>query len=222
MQMLRMLLCLGLLGLAGCASGYREKDGKITYTYLSETGWIYQTLEAEADLATFEVLEPDRYGRDKQHVFLESSLLEGADPKTFRFLGGHYSRDDDQVFYEDDALQDVDVATFRVVDKYAGRDDTRYFLGSRGIVPEDIETFREVGDCWAKDAKAYYYQFPEIRKLDCDYATFQVLNWYYGKDATTVFYKGQPIEGADAASFEVTDLFAATDKNRSYDFGEPE
>src|SRR5205085_1593115 len=55
------------------------------------------------------------------------------------------------------------------------------------------------------------------RLIDADPKTFKVLKYdSYGKDKYTVFYEGQLIKDADAATFETLDDFHAKDKYTGY------
>lgn len=59
-------------------------------------------------------------------------------------------------------------------------------------------------------------------RLDADRLTFTQLRYKnYAKDKTLVFYKGQPVAGADAASFEAIGEWYAKDNYRGYYGGDP-
>jgi DKNYY family len=54
-------------------------------------------------------------------------------------------------------------------------------------------------------------------KIDADPKTFKILKYdNYAKDDRNVFYEGDIIRGADAASFEAIKEFYARDKNKGY------
>ncbi len=53
---------------------------------------------------------------------------------------------------------------------------------------------------YAKSATQVYYQY---RAIDADAASFVVLGGKFAKDAHRAYFNGYPVEGADAASFEM-------------------
>jgi hypothetical protein len=76
---------------------------------------------------------------------------------------------------------------------------------------------------YENDGNAVYYKYwnegsgSHKDKLDADPKTFKVLkDDSYAKDKQRVFYKGDIIEGADAATFEALDEWYAKDKNKGY------
>jgi hypothetical protein len=48
-----------------------------------------------------------------------------------------------------------------------------------------------------------------------------ILDEYYAKDSKHVYFAGNEVVGADAASFRVTGPWTGADTNRSYKLGKP-
>ena len=73
-----------------------------------------------------------------------------------------------------------------------------------------------------KGSAVYYKHWDESigqqkEKIEANPVTFKILKFdRYAKDDKYVFYRGQIIEGADAATFESIEEFYARDKNTGY------
>jgi DKNYY family protein len=70
---------------------------------------------------------------------------------------------------------------------------------------------------------AVYYKYwnegtgSNADRIDANPKTFKILDFdKYAKDDRNVFYRGEKIDGADAASFEAIEEFYGRDKNRGY------
>ncbi|MCV2445475.1 DKNYY domain-containing protein [Acinetobacter bereziniae] len=74
------------------------------------------------DSSTFKRLNPSNFYQDKRHVYRyfnmldggNFSILEDADPKTFKLLGDCYAKDHHHIYEERfGQLKDADYATFK-------------------------------------------------------------------------------------------------------------
>jgi hypothetical protein len=65
-------------------------------------------------------------------------------------------------------------------------------------------------------SNAYYC----TSKLDADHVSFQVVDKYYAKDNSNVFFLGNKIIGARSSSFQVLGDSYAKDSNNAYYFGQ--
>jgi hypothetical protein len=83
-----------LLFLTSCIKqgrGSFEEDGKRYYERWDGGNWRLKKVLIPADLETFEIVESrfgDSFSKDKNHVFSRARIIEGADPKSFRFPNG--------------------------------------------------------------------------------------------------------------------------------------
>ena len=87
----------------------------------------------------------------------------------------------------------------------------------------DPDTFELLKDGWQRDRQCAYNNGSQLENADP--ATFTVLNYWFAKDDRQA-YSNLPkvIEGADAASFELSGglcQVCAKDKNRCYRYEEP-
>lgn len=92
------------------------------------------------------------------------------------------------------------------------------------FLPHFVVSFLFLSGCstgYRKDGNAVYYEYwnegsgSHKDKLDADPETFEVLkDDSYAKDKKRVFYNGDVIKGADAATFEALNEWYAKDKNK--------
>jgi hypothetical protein len=68
------------------------------------------------DHTTFENLNSQDFfllSKDKNHVYLDGKIIEGADAASLRILGHGYSRDKQHVYYYENKVEGVEADTFR-------------------------------------------------------------------------------------------------------------
>lgn len=145
----------------------------------------------KVDLATFEILNPI-WARDSSNLFSAGSRTRGVDPDDFVVLNRIFGRDSSRVFFfGGHAKKIVDPGSFEVLDE--------------GVV--DLERPEPTPLGYAKDNESvYFYEetFGAPRPLrGADPATFEVLSYGYGADATRVYCRGSRLSRADRGSFEV-------------------
>lgn len=136
--------------------GDLSKDGNAVYrsdgTVLSD------------DPAHFAIISnTDHYlfTRDSRVVAVNGKPVAGADPATFRVLGGAYARDDRRVFYFTDQIADADLTSFHPVDGPYAIDSRRVYWMGKPIAGADPSTFRVLNadfECSADQKHAYYRQ----------------------------------------------------------------
>ncbi len=136
---------------------------------------------------------PGVYATDGAYVYLNDTLIAGADPMTFSILGDGYAEDSLSVYYEGKILRHESPDVFRLLGSgYALGAHQVYYYGTP-IVGADSATFQVLGN-----------------------------SAEYAKDANTVYYSGQSIPAADPATFAVVDgdaTYDAADKNTRYNMG---
>jgi hypothetical protein len=205
-------------------AAYRDSQDYFTTRRLRLT-----SLEG-VDTATLHVLE-QRYAADAKQVYYEGAAVEGADPASFEPLTEGFARDKNRGYQA--FRRPVPFShgpSFEPVSKSYAKDRERVFYVSRtsdgepqqAVVPgADPTTFKAFTYDYATDARRIYY---EQRVLKGDPATFQPLDFGYARTGDTVFHRGEPMRGADPASFavleEVTDEATARDKAWLYKDGE--
>ncbi|MFA5830895.1 MAG: DKNYY domain-containing protein [Candidatus Paceibacterota bacterium] len=170
-------------------------------------------------------------------VYVDETLLVGADPTTFKLLGrfnyvGLYAKDKNYVYHDGSIVKDADPNTFGHVGAMYTKDTKHaYFLDETNIdapppevLPEfsddkiipnaDAKTFSWIKDAFAKDINNVYYVGSIIPNADPK--TFQHVDYGYTKDATHVYFAGQLISGADPKTFQYVDNGYAKDATNVY------
>jgi hypothetical protein len=75
--------------LTSCRRGYKVEGGKVYYEYGNEGSGQIRRLIEQADAKTFQKLTFDcdcdlKFGKDKDHLFLDGELIKTIDPNTFK------------------------------------------------------------------------------------------------------------------------------------------
>ncbi len=190
---------------------------RTTYGKDAKRAFYQGKIIPDADPASF-ALVPGRganrnapYARDARRVYLEGAPLAGADPASFqpdpRRAG--LARDRRQVYLGRSVIRGADPASYEPLggDAPIGRDRRGYYFGPDPVKVLDPASFEVIdanaapGTAWARDSRALYVG--EKTTPTSGPAKVEVLGGNYAKDATRVYYRGEPIPGADAASFTV-------------------
>lgn len=123
------------------------------------------------------------YGADKNHIFINYKILEGADRKSFQLLDTYYDRDKDSIFYHGEKLEGSDADSF-IFYPLSHQTYTRY----ENFLPG-----------YAIDKNQAYYNFKPIENVDI--ASFQLVKGYYAKDKNHVYFQGEIIPLIDPETF---------------------
>lgn len=162
-------------------------DKGFNFVYKSDYK-AYKVSGADAD--SFKVLDDKclYYGKDKNHAFYSSFIIEGADSATFECLQRGYTKDAQRVYYEGKPILTADVGSFKVLtDTYHAMDINRvYFSGQ--------ETLAATSSFELLLGQNLNQSIP-----------------FYGRDSYNVYNKGERVEFADPSSFQIVDDHHAKD-----------
>ena len=124
----------------------------------------------------------------------EVSRVEGADPDSFRPIGGSFCRDDRHVFHENLCIDEADPNTFVVVADSIGHDGLRVFCGRNLIEGADPHSLRllEYPD-WADAIPGIASQEAQDR-ID---EAFDPMSTLFTRDAGHVYYGRTVLSGID-------------------------
>lgn len=190
------LLITGILPLARCGSGYKEKGGKVTFNG-----------EEIAD-KSFVVLN-DVFGKTDTNAYYKRSIIPDADIATFTGLDKHYAKDKFVVYYCDEE-----------------REGQNYYLTKHNVInrvkgaePATFSVMDEGYEGYAKDGKQAYFKGKGFEVKDV--ATLSVISARFVKDKYQVYFDQSLVKGADAGSFRVLNDCYARDTDRIYYFGHP-
>lgn len=218
---------------------------------LKDGVWHYRNAAIpEADARSFKVLD-DHHAKDSRQVYYADSYrkgqeywsirhdrvrtLEGADPASFRVLRDDYARDARQLYYEGRRVEVKDLETFEILaDGFARDRVTGYYLRVP-VQGSDGASFEVLDYRYSRDKSRVYYsdydsaggtQRPSVRTMvlkGADPASITVLDRGYAKTAKAVWFRGEPVRGAHAESFETPpDLLEgadARDRNGHFQHG---
>jgi DKNYY family len=193
---------------------------------LKDGVWHYRTTSIpQADTATFTALDA-HYAKDRLHVYWGDSyrkgqeyysirhdrvtVIEGADAPSFRLLPYDYARDAASLYYEGRRVAVKDLASFEPLDDGFARDRLTGYYYLNPIAGSDGLSFARLDSRHARDKTRAYFcgidystSQTQCRPLQgADPALVQPLDGGYAKTTTHVFYRGQRVAGADAATFE--------------------
>lgn len=224
LQRFAVLACCALLLVAACKKSpppFAKVDGQ----------WRYRdTAIPDADAASFVVLG-DHYAKDRAHVWYADTYRDGreyytvahprvvairdADPASFRMLARDIAKDAGAVYDEGKRLLVRDVATFELMDYGFARDRHAGYCYVHEIGGSDAASFVVADAHYAKDrSRAYYCAWetdggtrPAYAKIvpvaEGRVASFRALEQGYAVDERTVYYRGDVLQDADAATFTV-------------------
>jgi len=168
---------------------------------------------AGADAASFRVLK-DGYAADAARPYYEGKPFTVRDVASFEVLDYGFSRDRVRGYSVRNEIAASDGATFVALDPAYARDATNVyyaFLDNQSkigrmqptvtiIAGADAGSFVGKTGSYAVDARGVYFRG---RAISSSPAAFERLNLSYAKTASEVFYDGEKVPGADAATFKV-------------------
>jgi DKNYY family len=151
------------------------------YTIEKEAAYFYDRRLRDADPASFEILSSN-FARDARAVYVHRKRFADADPASFEIIlerehnPNQFARDHRHVYRTNlpAILKDLNGATFRMLDRHYGCDEVSVF------------------------------SFDEVRVLkNVSPKHFKALEEGYAVAGDQVFFRGQKIAGAKAATFRV-------------------
>ncbi len=203
----------------------------------STTVYYKQYPVDHADVASFEALD-DHYAKDINNAYYCDEYREGqnyyltkrqtvltipnAQTASFVTLENGYAKDSLKGYFQGTPFAVKDLATLKSLDMFFAKDDVQVYLNMLPVEGSDGKTFELIDRNYAKDTgQVYFFEFTgglqkSILVLPCNSASFEILEYPFAKDASSVFYAGKPIKGADALSFQILKNGYARDKSNVY------
>jgi hypothetical protein len=126
------LMILGVIPFSRCSSGYKEKDGKVTFN------------GKEIDSKGFVVLNRS-FAKNDSTVYYKERAFEYANVATFIALDEHYAKDKDKAYYCDEYREGQNY--------YLTKKQT--ILTIENAIPASFESLQ--GD-YARDGRQAYYK----------------------------------------------------------------
>lgn len=102
--------------------------------------WFDKTLVDTADTSTFTAVGV--YGHDATRVYYGEEIIPGADPKTHTGLSGSYSKDAKHVYFATTTIIGADAETFKMITDYEFGKDKNHVYDAGAIMPDvDPKTY---------------------------------------------------------------------------------
>jgi hypothetical protein len=159
------------------------------------------------EAASFRLLK-NSYARDTNKLFFDGVYMPVKDLNSFEILEYSYARDHVTGYFLQQPVPGSDGSTFIGIDSHYAKDKASVFYSfydSNARLPRTVrlvgaspESFIAKDGGYATDARQAYHDGKVLTK---DAANFQVLQFGYAKSSNAVYYQGQAIAGADAATF---------------------
>ncbi|MDD5721384.1 MAG: DKNYY domain-containing protein [Candidatus Pacebacteria bacterium] len=183
------------------------------------------------DATSFKIIEnmgvndinPWLYSKDNKNVYMAGvdnlgegalNIIDGADPKTFLFIGEHYAKDNHNVYYFGGelvrnikgtipqsavVLKGADSATFISLECDFYKDKSGVYYRGKKIEVADVQTFTKLPECYFKDKNHVYNNAFEIREqsgiiTDADPSTFYLISKYISADKNHTYEYGKKIK----------------------------
>lgn len=201
----------GVLFLTGCLSleeaCYTRSGPPKDYCISKKTLRNSKISQIEnVDKETFEILGPHtNFSKDKNHVYYNNNIVEGADPLTFHsFKDGDRTlwKDKNAVYENGKKIKGMDVS-IETLNMYYKKDKNAVYIdhlsSEQKIEEADPETFEVF-----------------VKGDDSPIATLSMTVEVYGKDKNHVYYKGEIIQEADPKTFTPLGSYYAKDKDFVY------
>lgn len=180
------LILTGILPLLKCSSGYKEKDGKITFNGKEITDKSFVVLSSE-------------FAKDSTSAYYKEHAFQYADVSTFEPVDEHYARDKNKAYY---------------CDEY--REGQNYYMTRRQTILElkdvDPTSFVSLQNGYGKDNKHAWFQGKTFAVKDV--ATIKSIDRNFAKDKMQAYVNCKPIAGSHGKTFQLIDRNFAKDTNR--------
>ena len=186
------LVTFALSLMTSCSTGYKVECDGVYYEYWNEGSGQNKKKIENADARTFEELQLDcdcdfKFGKDKNHLYIDGKSIRNIDPTTFRFVGNYIFRDNKSAYFlgfyndiNDCAIKDVNPDKIELISYPWSRAGNTLIHGGDILVLEDIDSFKPIDSDWGL-TKQYVINKSKIL-VGADPETFNVINSYSGKD----------------------------------------
>ncbi len=199
MKKFSVLYILCILILQSC-NDYTIEDNKVYYTYWNEGSGKNKIEIKEADAKSFKTLDFEcdcsfKFGKDKNHLFIDGIKINNIDPTTFEFIGNYIFRDKNSAYF------------------FGFYNDINDCL-IKGVNPDKINL---ISYPWAK-ANNILIHGKDTVSID-DMNDFIPLDEDWGKTKKHIINKNKILYGADLETFKIVNSFEGKDENYNYTFG---
>jgi len=197
--------------------GYYAKDAANAY-YIHTFRIIRVKKIYTRDLEGFWGLD-DQYAVDNVYVYGRGVKRENSDPDNLQELGHGYWGDKNNIYYDGKILAGADPETFRVIggNMYATDRYNLFWNGQLWNNFKDNITAKEIKEFIKqnKQLKGYWWKLKDLGRQREYGASFEGQEGYFIQD-NNVFWEGILLQYADYKTFQILNHFYAKDKNHGY------
>jgi hypothetical protein len=218
---------------------YAKDSKRVYYSDTFRDGKEYFSIKhtrtatiAGADPASFRLVD-ERYARDRRSMYYEGVAFAVKDLESFQLLADNFAKDKISGYYIRRPIPESDGPTFSAIAGAYSKDATHVFYSGLNFAPEprasDIisvvlrgarpGTFTPLESGYATDGNRAYYN---DRLLEGGASSFRVLAYDYAVSPSHVYYRGDVVKGADAATFVTVPIVdggpTAKDKSGSFNY----
>jgi hypothetical protein len=148
-----------------------------------------------------------------------SFVIATADAGTFKDIGSGYARDQRQVYFRGSRILGADVPSFVLLPAADASKDKNHVYQGIEVVSDDPAHYEFLGGPLTKDSQHVYWSNKIISDDPAHFVIIKASGVYsYDRDSQTVFVQGNPIAGADPATFTVIQEDYARDQGHIYYF----
>lgn len=222
------LLLTGLASLFRCGSGYKERNGKISFN------------GKEISDKTFVVLS-DEFAKDSATAYYKDKAFAYADVATFEAVDEHYAKDKNKVYYCDEyregqnyyltkrqtiaEVNDAHPASFVSLDYGYGKDRDRAYFEGNAFSVKDVATLVSIDRHFSKDNVHAYLDLIPVAGSEGE--TFELIDRNFAQDAHHIYYYSYTGDekyaiarlSCDKATFEILDYQYSRDKDHVFFLG---
>lgn len=172
-------IVIGIIYSNKAGAHYYKKDGKMMYYCMEFFNECHEGVIEKADPGSFEIIPGKRdYAKDINYVYIEGTVLQGADPKSFEKINEYsYAKDKKNVFAGSEVINDADVHSFEVLSHSYSKDKNNIYYRADKVEKADIESFIIITN---KGQQQGFF-----------------------KDINHIYFNGKVVDNADPISFKV-------------------
>lgn len=180
----------------------------------------------QADVASFTVLAYN-LAKDKNNVYHEEMIIEGANPDTFHLVSGikhdkkyisyAYTKDDKNVFYFHESIKGADATTYKHLWGDFSKDAKSLFYNKNKILSiseNPLPVKNDNSGNYLITGDTVYFEDKQIVGAKAD--DFEAIKENFSKDSRAVYFTNKTLTNADSGSFELLNESYQRDKNHLY------
>lgn len=162
-------------------------------------GWNERIVK-NADVSSFYKIETEEiiYGKDKLNVYYKNKIIQGADPKTFKYIKKGFAVDAKRVYYYADSITNSSPREFEIIDIDFSKDYKNVFYKTKPLEVCSVKDFTFVFEDeenilgrWSTDGCDYYFNNYKVPSNDYQNITVYKGSNGISKDTKFVYIRDE-------------------------------